>query len=89
MTDVKPKVDQPAGGGKPDALAIKVLGQDGESIDFKVKPTTKLVKVRFAQVCGVTRAHWVCRNMLRVVSFMKPLRAPAVFHVCPAKSQAS
>lgn len=60
MTDVKPNVAQPAGGSKPDALAIKVLGQDGESIDFKVKPTTKLVKVRSAKMAVLMHAHRAC-----------------------------
>lgn len=44
MGDVKPEAG--AEGGAATHLQIKIKSQDGDSVEFKVKPTTKLQKVR-------------------------------------------
>lgn len=44
MGDVKPDVKPPAG-DQPQHLQIKIRSQEGEQIEFKVKPTTKFEKV--------------------------------------------
>lgn len=45
MGDVKPEAG--AEGGAATHLQIKIKSQDGDSVEFKVKPTTKLQKVRY------------------------------------------
>jgi hypothetical protein len=45
MADEKPDVNAMA--DTPSHLQIKIKSQDGDHIEFKVKPTTKFEKVRY------------------------------------------
>lgn len=45
MGDVKPDIKAPPAGEQPQHLQIKIRSQEGEQIEFKVKPTTKFEKV--------------------------------------------
>jgi hypothetical protein len=64
MTDVKAEQGESAAAEAPTHLQIKIKSQDGDSVEFKVKPTTKLEKVRYGSDQGRNKQKWQCTSVI-------------------------
>lgn len=63
MAEEKPNVNA----GAPQHLNIKIKSQEGDHIEFKVKPTTKFEKVRLTPSCtAIALPYGVCTRKLGI-----------------------